>query len=318
MNLQAPSPARRRALQLMASTAALAGMGALPAGAALTDAAPAAANRLMRRIPRSGETLPAVGLGTYRSFDVGDGESQRASLREVLRRFVALGGRVIDSSPMYGRSETVIGDLAGEAAAGEHLFYATKVWTRGRAAGIEQMEASFRRLRVTRMDLMQIHNLVDMETHHATLRGWEAQGRVRHLGVTHYHAGAYDELARHIESGEFDFVQFNYSIAEREAEARLLPLARDRGVAVIVNRPFAQAGLFGRVRGQPLPEWCAGFDCTSWAQFFLKYILAHPAVTCVIPATGNPAHLADNMAAGAGALPDEATRRRMVALMATL
>lgn len=318
MNLQAPSPARRRALQAMASAAALAGMGTLPAGAESAAAVPAAANRLMRRIPRSGETIPAIGLGTYRSFDVGGDESQRAPLREVLRRFVALGGRVIDSSPMYGRAETVIGDLASESVPGERLFYATKVWTRGRAAGIDQMEASFRRLRVTRMDLMQIHNLLDLDTHHATLRAWKEEGRIRHVGITHYHAGAYDELARLIERDAFDFVQFNYSIAEREAEARLLPLAHERGMAVLVNRPFAQAGLFGRVRGRPLPEWCAEFDCTSWAQFFLKYILAHPAVTCVIPATGNPAHLADNMAAGVGTLPDAATRRRMVELMAAL
>ena len=319
MNLDAPSPARRRVLRLLASAATLAGIsGTVPGHAASASRPSAAADVLMRRIPASGDWIPAIGLGTYRSFDVGADEAQRAPLREVLRRFVALGGAVIDSSPMYGRAESVVGALADEIGVASRLFLATKVWTRGRAAGIEQMETSLRRLRVARLDLMQIHNLLDLDAHLETLRAWKEDGRIRYIGITHYHAGAHDELARLVQRGAFDFVQVNFSIAEREAEANLLPIAREHGTAVVINRPFAQAGLFGRVRGRALPAWCAEFDCTSWAQFFLKYIVAHSAVTCVIPATSNPDHLADNMRAGVGALPDEATRRRMVALLAAL
>jgi len=319
MNLEAPSPARRRALRLLASAAALAGVaGALPGRTAPAALPTAATGLIRRRIPASGEAIPVIGLGTSRTFDVGEDEAQRAPLREVVRRFVARGGAVIDSSPMYGRAEGVVGALADELGLAPRLFFATKVWTRGRAAGIEQMETSFRRLRVARIDLMQIHNLVDVATHLDTLTAWKAEGRVRHIGITHYHAGAHNELARLVQRGGFDFVQVNYSLAEREAESRLLPIAREHGTAVLVNRPFAEAGLFARVRGRPLPAWCAEFDCASWAQFFLKYIVAHPAVTCVIPATRNPEHVEDNMGAGVGALPDDGTRRRMVALLADL
>ncbi len=317
MQRQSFSSARRRALSLIACGTVAAGSTlVLGQPAPITSTAPGAAIR--RPIPRSDEALPVIGLGTYRTFDVGEDEAARAPLREVLRRFVEMGGTVIDSSPMYGRAERVVGDLAADTGVADRLFYATKVWTRGRESGVRQMQESFERLRVARMDLMQIHNLVDLRTHHATLRDWKADGRVRHLGITHYHAGAYDELEGLVRSGDFDFVQLNYSIAEREAEARLLPLALDRGVAVLVNRPFAQANLFRRVRGREVPEWCAEFDCASWAQFFLKYLVAHPAVTCAIPATSNPAHLVDNMGAGRGALPDAAMRRRMAALVDSL
>jgi diketogulonate reductase-like aldo/keto reductase len=273
---------------------------------------------LKRPIPRSGEQLPAVGLGTYRSFDIGANRSAREPVAEVLRRFVELGGRVIDSSPMYGRAESVVGELAVELGVEDRLFHATKVWTRGAAAGIAQMEASFKRMRVRQMDLMQVHNLLDLEIHYPTLRAWKDEGRIRYIGVTHYQAGAHEALERLVRSGDFDFVQVNYSIAEREAENRLLPLARDHGVAVLVNRPFAQAALFARVRGVDLPAWAGEFDCRSWGQFFLKYILAHPAVTSVIPATSNPMHLEDNMGAGTGRLPDETTRRKMVEFVANL
>jgi diketogulonate reductase-like aldo/keto reductase len=232
-----------------------------------------------------------------------------------MKRFVSLGGRVIDSSPMYGAAETVVGDLAAELGVADRLFLATKVWTTGREAGVAQMEQSFRRLRARRLDLLQIHNLRDWRTHLQTLRDWKQSGRVRHLGVTHYTASAYDELERVLRGEPLDFVQVNYSLGEREAEARILPLARDRGIAVLVNRPFSAGGLFTHVRGQPLPAWAADFDCASWAQFFLKWILAHPAVTCVIPATSRPEHLVDNMKAGVGALPDAATRDRMAALV---
>jgi diketogulonate reductase-like aldo/keto reductase len=286
---------------------------------ALTMAAawPASASSILDRpIPSSGERLPAVGLGTWRTFDVGAGGAERGPLRDVLRRFVGLGGRVIDSSPMYGTAESVVGDLAGELAITETLFLATKVWTSGREAGIAQMEQSLRRLRARRLDLMQIHNLLDWRTHLATLRDWKAAGRIRYLGVTHYTASAYDELVRVLRSEPLDFVQVNYSLGEREAERRILPLTRERGIAVLVNRPFSEGGLFRRVRGRPLPPWAAELDCESWAQFFLKWILAHPAVTCVIPGTSRPEHVVDNLRAGAGRLPDAATRERMAALVA--
>jgi diketogulonate reductase-like aldo/keto reductase len=301
------APLSRRAL--LGLMAAATGAAARPGGGGAEPAL------LARPIPSRGETLPAVGLGTWRTFDVGGGAAARDPLLEVLRRFVALGGRVIDSSPMYGAAEEVVGDLGAALGILDALFLATKVWTSGRAAGVAQMERSLRRLRTRRLDLLQVHNLVDWRTHLRTLREWREAGRVRYVGVTHYTASGYDELERVLRSEPLDFVQVNYSLGEREAERRILPLARDRGVAVLVNRPFSEGGLFGRVRGEALPAWAAAFDCTSWAQFFLKWILAHPAVTCVIPATSRPEHLVDNMKAGLGALPDAAARARMGALV---
>jgi diketogulonate reductase-like aldo/keto reductase len=281
-----------------------------PAGAA------AAPSLLQRPIPSSGETIPVVGLGTWRTFDVGTSAAERAPLEEVLKLFVDLGGRVIDSSPMYGAAESVLGALAAELAIADRLFFATKVWTSGHAAGVAQMEQSIKRLRIPKLDLMQIHNLVDWRTHLRTLREWKAAGRIRYLGVTHYTSSGYDELERVLRSEALDFVQVNYSLGERDAERRILPLARDRGIAVLVNRPFSEGGLFSRVRGQALPPWVTELDCESWAQFFLKWILAHPATTCVIPATSRPEHLVDNMKAGVGALPDAAMRDRMATLIA--
>ena len=277
----------------------------------------AAVTILQRPILSSRETLPVVGLGTWRAFDVGASAAERAPLEAVLRRLVELGGRVVDSSPMYGAAESVVGDLAAKLKITDTLFLATKVWTSGHRAGVEQLEQSLRRLRTRRLDLMQIHNLLDWRTHLATLREWKASGRVRYVGVTHYTSSAYDELERVLRSETLDFVQVNYSLGERDAERRILPLARDRGVAVLANRPFAEGGLFQRIRGQALPPWAAELDCESWAQLFLKWILAHPAVTCVIPATSRPQHLVDNMKAGTGSLPDAATRERMAALVAT-
>jgi diketogulonate reductase-like aldo/keto reductase len=252
-----------------------------------------------------------IGLGTWQTFDVGKADSARAPLREVLREFVKLGGKVVDSSPMYGQSESVAGDLATDMGLHTELFLATKVWTSGRDAGIRQMEESFRRLRVQRMDLMQVHNLVDWRTHLVTLRNWKQQGKVRYIGVTHYTASAYNDLAQVLEAEELDFVQLNYSLAEREAERRLLPLAADRRVAVLVNRPFAEGALFRKVRGKSLPPWAAEIGCSSWAQFFLKFIVSHPAVTCAIPATSKVQHVVDNMEAGLGQLPDAGMRQRM-------
>jgi diketogulonate reductase-like aldo/keto reductase len=290
---------RRTVLRLMAGAAAGTGASSI----------------LQRPIPSSGEMIPAVGLGTWRTFDVGAAAAERAPLREVLQRFVELGGRVVDSSPMYGTAESVLGDLAADLAVTDRLFLATKVWTSGRDAGVAQMEQSLRRLG-GRLDLMQIHNLLDWRTHLRTLRAWKQAGRIRYLGVTHYTSSAYDELERVLRGESLDFVQINYSVGEREAERRILPLARERGVAVLVNRPFSEGGLFRHLRGRTLPGWAAEIACESWAQLLLKWILAHPAVTCVIPATSRRQHLVDNMKAGLGALPDAATRERIAAAVA--
>ncbi|MGH7314410.1 MAG: aldo/keto reductase [Candidatus Rokuibacteriota bacterium] len=304
------APLSRRAVLTMLA----AGAASTAAGRAPGQPAPAI---VLRPIPSTGETISAVGLGTWRTFDVGGSATEREPLRDVLRQFVALGGRVVDSSPMYGAAETVVGDLAAALGILDSLFLATKVWTTGRQAGVAGMERSLRRLRVKRLDLLQVHNLVDWRTQLRTLRAWKEAGRIRYLGVTHYVASAYPELERVMRDEPLDFVQLNYSLAEREAERRLLPLARERGIAVLVNRPFAEGALFRRVQGRVLPPWAADIDCASWGQFFLKWILAHPAVSCVIPATSKPAHVIDNMRAGAGALPDAATRARMITYLET-
>jgi diketogulonate reductase-like aldo/keto reductase len=285
------------------------------ASPSLSRAEPARAGMLKRAIPRSGERLPAVGLGTYQTFAIGNNPAQREPVREVLRLFVEHGGAVVDSSPMYGSAEDAVGDLSAELGVRPSLFMATKVWTSGRESGVRQMNDSFRKMRVERMDLMQIHNLQDWRTHARTLEDWKKSGRIRYTGINPYHEGAYDELERIMKTRQFDFVQFNYSIIERDAERSVLPLALDSGHAVIANRPFAAAGLFSRVRGKQVPEWAAEFDCASWAQFFLKYILSHPAVTCAIPATSKPHHLVDNMTAGIGRMPDAAMRRKMASFM---
>ena len=268
---------------------------------------------LTRTIPSSGESLPIVGLGTWQVFDAGNDTAARAPLKDVLKLFFAGGGRLLDSSPMYGSSESVVGDLCAELNVCAPLFIATKVWTSGRDEGIRQMETSFRRLRVKTMDLMQVHNLVDVATHTKTLLDWKAKGRVRHIGITHYTSSAYAEVEKTLKAAPYDFLQINYSLGERESEKRLLPLARERNVAVIANRPFAEGALFRKVRGKPLPDWAKEIGVESWAQYFLKWILGHPAVTCVIPGTGKAEHMADNLAAGRGVLPDEKQRQRMAA-----
>jgi aryl-alcohol dehydrogenase-like predicted oxidoreductase len=269
-----------------------------------------------RAIPRSGERLPVVGIGTWQTFDVAADAPERAELAEVLRRFAASGGRVVDSSPMYGRAERVVGDLTAELAVRDRLFLATKVWTSGREAGVKQMENSLRLMHAGRMDLMQVHNLLDVAVHAKTLAEWKGSGRIRYAGITHYHAGAHGDLERLLKTRAWDFAQFNYSLAEPEAEMRLLPACADLGVAVIVNRPFAEGALFRRIKGKSLPPWAADLGCASWAQFFLKWILGHPAITCAIPGTRRTAHLEDNLQAGTGPLPDAATRRRMTEYLA--
>jgi diketogulonate reductase-like aldo/keto reductase len=284
----------------------------------MPESARAEAALLTRKIPSTGEALPAVGLGTWQAFDVAGDGAGIAEARDTLRALVAAGARVIDSSPMYGSAESVAGQLVQELAIRERLFVATKVWTEGRNAGRAQMDASMKKLRVERLDLMQVHNLVDTGTHLDTLSEWKAAGRVRYVGVTHYHAGAHAALEKVVRSGAVQFVQVNYSLAEPEADRRLLQAAADSGVAVIVNRPFAEGALFGRVKGKPLPAWAGELGCANWAQFFLKWILGHPAVTCAIPGTRNPKHVVDNAGAARAPLPDAAARRRMAEHFASL
>ena len=280
-----------------------------------SNSSSAAMPLIKRSIPRSGEQLPVLGLGTYIVLDVAPGAPELAELKEVLKNFAAGGAKLIDSSPMYGRAEAVVGELIAATNLRDSVFLATKVWTSGRDAGVRQMQHSLRLMRTQRIDLMQVHNLLDLATHTKTLNEWKAAGTLRYVGITHYHAGAYRELEKLLKTREYDFVQFNYSLAEREAEQRLLAVAAETGTAVIINRPFAQGELFGKVKGRDVPAWAAQFDCDSWAQFFLKYIIAHPAVTCVIPGTGKVLHMTDNLKAGAGRLPDERTRKRMVELI---
>lgn len=266
-----------------------------------------------RPIPANNEALPVVGCGTWQTFDVGAGS--RAALIDVLRTLFDAGGSVIDSSPMYGAAEAVVGDLLAAMRARQRAFVATKVWTSGRDAGIAQMRRSLALLKCGQIDLMQVHNLLDWRTQLATLRAWKREGRIRYLGVTHYTPSAYGDLEAVMRAETLDFVQFDYALDDRAAEQRLLPLAADRGIAVIVNRPFGGGGLLRRLAGRPLPEWAGEIGCTSWAQILLKYILAHPAVTCVIPGTGRPEHMADNVRAGFGRYPDPALRAKMIAAL---
>jgi aryl-alcohol dehydrogenase-like predicted oxidoreductase len=268
------------------------------------------ATLLTRKVPSSGEQLPVIGLGTSGPFEVGESAAQRSPLAEVVAGFFGGGGRLIDTSPMYSSAESVLGELLTPEMRA-HATLATKVWTRGARSGIEQMTHSEERLGTARLDLIQVHNLLDLKTHLQTLRAWKDAGRVRYIGVTHYAVSAHAELARVIARERLDFVQFNYSPLTRAAEARLLPLAAERGVAVLVNRPFEDGALFRSVRHKPLPLWAADIDARSWGQLALKFIVAHPAVTCVIPATGKLAHLRDNLGAGRGRLPDARQREEI-------
>ncbi|HUQ10175.1 MAG TPA: aldo/keto reductase [Steroidobacteraceae bacterium] len=272
---------------------------------------------LLRKIPSSGEMLPAIGLGTSGPFEVDDDEKVRAPLREVLRGFFTGGATLIDTSPMYSTAESVLGDLLTPEQQAK-VFLATKVWTpgsggHGEAKGVEQMQRSMKLLKHKRIELMQVHNLVDLDVHLKTLRRLKAEGRIKYIGVTHYTTSSYPDLIAIVEREKPDFIQFNYSVATREAEKRLLPLCADKGVAVIINRAFEDGNLFTSVQGKPLPPWAADFGAKSWAQVFLKFVLAHPAVTCVIPATGKIRNLVDNLQAGMGALPDAKQRAQIVA-----
>lgn len=267
---------------------------------------------IVRAIPSSGEKLPAIGMGTWLTFDAGNSEGRRKDLREVLRIFNKNGGKLIDSSPMYGSSEKVAGDLMADLNIRKDTFVATKVWTTGEADGIAQMQQSIQKMQAGVIDLMQVHNLVDAHTHFPTLRKWKAAGKIRYIGITHYQVGAYPELMKFIKEENPDFVQFNFNIRVREAEQRLLPFCKDNGIAVINNRPLDGGDLFRHVNEKPMPAWANDYGIQNWAQYFLKYIISHPSVTCAIPATSKPAHMAENMGAAYGPLPNEATRKKMV------
>jgi diketogulonate reductase-like aldo/keto reductase len=302
---------RREALRRMGWAAA-----AMATSAARNVSAATEESMLFRPIPSTRELIPVIGIGTWQTFDVGSAADERAPLEEVLRAFAAMEGTMIDSSPMYGRSEEVAGDLIAKTKAPANPFIATKVWISGKDAGIRQMRDSMRKLRVKVCDLMQVHNLLDVDTHLDTLGEWKREGTVRYVGVTHYTASGADDVAKLISRRKVDFVQINYSVAERAAEERLLPLCRDEGVAVIANRPFAGGEIFRRVAGKPVPAWAAEIDCASWAQLMLKFVVSHPAMTCAIPASAKPEHTRDNMKAGFGRMPDEKMRARIAAATA--
>jgi len=276
------------------------------------------ANMIQRPIPSSGEALPIVGLGTWQTFDVGTAATEREPLAEVLKILTEKGGKVIDSSPMYGKSEAVVGELTAAMGQASDFFYATKVWTSGEQAGRRQMEESIKKMRRSKMDLMQIHNLVDWKTHVKTLKSWKEIGKIRYWGITHYLDSAHGDLEAIIRAEQPDFAQFNYSVRSRHAERSLFDTCHRHKTAVIVNQPYESGSLFGLVKGKPLPGWAADYDIKSWGQYFLKFILSHPVVTCVIPGTSTPRHMLDNAQAGYGRLPDVAGRERMAVHLQSL
>ncbi len=268
-------------------------------------------------IPSSGEKLPVIGLGTYNVFDVESSEAEIASKREIMHLLTSNGGSVVDTSPMYNRSEQVIGNVISAGIDRNALFLATKVWTRGREAGIAQMQRSLELMNTEVVDLMQVHNLRDTDSHMKTIREWQDNGRIRHSGITHYTASALGELEHEMKKYKPQFIQINYSLGEREADERVLPLAKEMGIAVIINRPFQAGRLFRVVAGQSLPDFAKDF-ADSWGQYFLKFIISHPAVTCAIPATSKSHHMIDNLGAGFGELPDGKTRQRMLEFFSSI
>jgi diketogulonate reductase-like aldo/keto reductase len=305
MSQDNPAQQRRRFLQWLAGLGAVTTLG--PGFAVPTLPA------IKKSIPASGELLPVIGMGSWLTFDVGDDEAARATRVQVLRTFFDRGGALIDSSPMYGSSQEVIGYCLRQIQNKRALFAATKVWIYGQWLGIQQMHAAQQLWGVARFDLMQIHNMLDWQAHLETLKAWKAEGRIRYIGITTSHGRRHEDMERALMKEQFDFAQFTYNLVDREAEQRLLPLAAERGVAVIINRPFRGGALFGPAQDKSLPAWAAEFDCTNWAQFFLKFVVSHPAVTCAIPATSRVAHMLENMGAGFGRLPNAATRLRMQA-----
>ena len=266
-----------------------------------------------RPIPSTGEALPVIGCGTYLGLDVAPGNSGYTELPGVLETLLAGGGSVLDSSPMYGRAETTTGELLAAAGSRAQAFIATKVWTSGREAGMAQIAQSFARLQTSRIDLLQVHNLLDWKTQLATLRRLKDAGRIRYVGISHYTESAYPEVEAVLRAEQLDFLQINYALDDRAAAERILPLAQERGVAVLVNRPFGGGGLLRRLAGKPLPGWAADIGCASWAQVLLKFVLSHPAVICAIPGTGKPGHMRANLAAGRGEAPDMAFWQQQLA-----
>lgn len=283
---------------------AVAALGSLPAAAQNSG-------RLSRAIPRSGEQIPVIGMGTWVTFDVGEGTLERQRRLKVLQRFFDAGGGMIDSSPMYGRAERVVGDLLRQVPHAGKLFSASKIWTPSERVGRMQLEESERLWGLARLDLQHVHNMLSWPVHLRTLREWKEAGRIRYIGITTSHGRKHDEMEAALKREPFDFVQFTYNLADRSVEQRLLPLAAERGIAVVINRPFDGGLLFNALGTRPLPAWSAEIGCTNWAQFMLKWVVGHPAVTCAIPATSDPDHMRENMGAGVGSLPDAATRRRM-------
>ena len=270
-----------------------------------------AATQIRSRIPRTGEQIPVIGMGTSRTFEYGHDEEMLKQLQQVMQTFFDMGGGMIDSSPMYGSAQQVIGELLPKVNGKKNLFAATKVWIDGKQEGIAQMEESRRLWGIKRFDLMQIHNLVDWQTQLETLKDMKANGKIRYIGITTSHGRYHSELSRILKQHDFDFVQLTYNIGNRDVEKPLLEIAQDRGVAVIVNRPYQRGALFRQVKGKSLPAWAKNFNCESWGQFFLKYAVSHPAVTCAIPATTKVNHMKDNMIAGQGRLPTAQERVKM-------
>jgi len=305
MNTQVKGCSRRKFLKAGAAAA-------LAYGLAPTRGIAARPALIKKKIPSSGEQLSVIGLGTSRTFNVDSSSAAQSPLLAVMQAFFDHGGQLIDSSPMYGSAEAVTGVLLQNVSNKTRLFSATKVWTNGKNQGIDQMRRSMQRLGVDQIDLMQIHNLRDWQVHLETLQEWKARGKIRYLGITTSHGRDHDELETILQRYALDFVQFSYNIEDREVERRLLPLAQERGIATLINRPYQRGSLFHKVRGKPLPDWATEIDCASWGQFFLKFIASHPAVTCIIPATSKLKHMLDNMGAGYGGLPDAPTRRRMI------
>jgi diketogulonate reductase-like aldo/keto reductase len=300
--------------ELVAGLSAAIGVSAISGLAGAATRRKSAPKMMLKRPIHSAkqdESLPVVGMGTWNTFDVGTGADERQPLVDVLKTFYGAGAGVIDSSPMYGNAEAVTGDLITQLNEQERTFYATKVWTRGVENGVAQIEQSMRRMKTGRLDLLQIHNLLDWRAHVPTLRRLQLEGRVRYVGVTHYTEAAYADLESALTAEEFDFAQFNYSIVSREAEKRLLPLCQERGISVLINRPFEEGELFTRVANRKLPSYAKQIGCHSWSQLFLKFIISHPAVTCVIPATARVEHMKDNLQAGFGPMPDAKLRERM-------
>ena len=306
---------RRQLLQFSAAGLVLRPSGLLAANSTGQESVP---ELIQRAIPSSGELLPVIGMGTSRTFDTKATPEALANLTKIMTAFLAGGGRVIDSSPMYGRAESRVGDVLKAIRPSGDIFAATKVWVKGKDNGIAQMEESARRMSVERFDLIAVHNLKDWKTHLATLKRWKDENKVGYIGITTSHGRDHDELLEIMRKEPLDFVQFSYNIEDRAAEKELLPLARDRGIATMINRPYQRGSLFGESRGHELPSIAADLDCSSWGQFYLKFILGHPAVTCIIPATAKRHHMEDNMLANIGRVPDAKQRSEMIRIFESL